>query len=80
MLFEAAEPAQDRDVKSFRGRGGLQLVERRNNVSMYADGQSLGVGRTAPATLVERGVTESNRRVVPITARDVSFSVAGVEK
>src|SRR5687767_1135573 len=47
LFFEAPVAAQDRDVKTILGRVAPQLVERCNDVSMNADGQSLGVGGRA---------------------------------
>src|SRR5688500_9822389 len=47
LFFEAPVTAQDRDVKTVLGRVAPQLVERCNDVSMNADGQSLGVGGRA---------------------------------
>ena len=73
-------------VLNSRHRGHAGHIEKRTrNVVINLTGkrsEALLRTQTAPLRifLVERGVAESNRKVVPITARDVFFSVAGVEK
>ncbi len=63
-------------------RKGLHVHKRTRNVTLNVTGKRFErLAATAPnLTLVERGAKENVRRVMPVTARDVHFTVAAVEK
>jgi hypothetical protein len=72
-------------LNSRHGNHAGHVEPRTRNVVINLTGkraEGLLRAQNAPTQifLVERGVRESNRKVVPIVARDVAFSVAGIEK
>lgn len=71
-------------LNSLHGHAGHVEPRTRNVVINLTGKRAEGLLRAQNAPtqifLVERGVKESNRKVVPIVARDVAFSVAGIEK